>query len=612
MNPKYTREIVEDVQRVKEVYSLNELDTPPENQFDRLTKMASVVCDAPIALISLIDDQRQWFKSKIGIDEDEVDVENTICQYTITGKGLFEIENAKKNEIVANKPFVTEKKGIRFYAGLPIKTKNGFNIGTVCVADSKPKKLSEEQKEVLKLIAEQATGLLERKKENESLKNELSQILNAKLNKTTIKLSQVETDYELLYKEISNSGVLIELDAKGDILRVNDYFQNLTGISCDSIVGESYQVLINEKTSSKEDLFKEALHQNERKTGKIQLTNTSGEEIWLRTSLNPLSNSKGEVRGLLLVAQDITAEIKSQQYLLESKKTAERTNAQKDKFIANMSHEIRTPLNAILGFTELLNHVDNIEQGKEYLKPIKNAGDKLLFIVNDILDLSKIEAGVFQIDQRPFELIKTIEKVFSILHLNAHRKKLDFSFQIDENVPDSLFGDKNRLAQILLNLLNNALKFTDNGFVKLSVSLNGTLDHELTDQVNIQFKVSDTGIGIAKDKLDMIFERFSQEDSQTSVNYGGTGLGLNITKLLVEKQGGSIEVLSEKNRGSDFIFSIPFKLANSSELELEAESSPVHDTQKANVLLCEDNVLNQKLIEAIFSRTNYQLSLIHI
>ena len=231
MNPKYTREIVEDVQRVKEVYSLNELDTPPENQFDRLTKMASVVCDAPIALISLIDDQRQWFKSKIGIDEDEVDVENTICQYTITGKGLFEIENAKKNEIVANKPFVTEKKGIRFYAGLPIKTKNGFNIGTVCVADSKPKKLSEEQKEVLKLIAEQATGLLERKKENESLKNELSQILNAKLNKTTIKLSQVETDYELLYKEISNSGVLIELDAKGDILRVNDYFQNLTGIS---------------------------------------------------------------------------------------------------------------------------------------------------------------------------------------------------------------------------------------------------------------------------------------------------------------------------------------------------------------------------------------------
>jgi signal transduction histidine kinase len=234
-------------------------------------------------------------------------------------------------------------------------------------------------------------------------------------------------------------------------------------------------------------------------------------------------------------------EINAEKALEKAKSLADELNIQKDHFIANISHEIRTPINAVLGFTDLLLDEETDEKKLNYLKSVKTSGDNLLHLINDILDLSKIEAGIFLVDSNSFNLYKTIDNVFSILTLKAQQKNLIFNKSITENVPEFIIGDKNRLTQILINLLGNAIKFTPEGRVNLSVYLE--------NNTTLKFEVTDTGIGIPDDKIKSIFGRFSQAQENTSRQFGGSGLGLNISKLLIEKQGGEIQVESILDKG---------------------------------------------------------------
>ncbi|MDX1603953.1 MAG: ATP-binding protein, partial [Salinimicrobium sediminis] len=292
--------------------------------------------------------------------------------------------------------------------------------------------------------------------------------------------------------------------------------------------------------------------------------------------------------------------------LVRSKELAEKLNIQKDNFIANMSHEIRTPIHAILGFTGLLLEQEEEAGKRNYLESVKTAGDNLLFIINDILDLSKIEAGIIQLDKEPFDLLLTIDKVFSILHLKAHQKKISFKYVVHPKVKCNLVGDKNRLTQILINLLGNAIKFTSSGSVELFIEPKD-LQQNIT---TLKFKIVDTGIGIPEAKRESIFDRFSQADEDTSRNYGGTGLGLNISQQLIHRQGGSIWVESEEGKGSTFIFELPFQISSLKLQPIIEKSTPVLSVKKeGRILLCEDNELNQKLIKAILLEKGYEIDL---
>lgn len=596
-------------ERIKELSFFDILDSTDVKDFEMLTHFTAEICDMPMAWISFIEDEKQFFKATVGIDLEDCSLKDSICQYTISGEQLLEIKDIRNHKYASELKAVTSDEKICFYAGTPIRTQNGKNIGTVCIADYEPRELSSKQRFILNSISKQTVSILEKKRKNEQLKNELAAALKKKLNERTHQLSDKEKEYDLIYNVVSNSGVIIEIDAEGKIRKVNAYFTKLTGIEPQEIVGRDFESLLSDDISSLKESFWNAIDEQERKVSKIKLISKDDEEIWLRTSLNPLLDNDGKVRGVVLVAQDISSEVVAQQRLLEAKKIAEETSIQKDKFIANMSHEIRTPINAIIGFTELLMEENCNEHNENYLNPIKNAGDKLLYIVNDILDLSKIETGVFQIDRRPFNIEEVVQKVFSILELTAHKKKIEFSYEIDEKVPEHVYGDNNRLAQILINLLGNAIKFTDQGFVRLYIE--ETQPSELTapNETNIQFKVSDSGIGISKNSLDKIFDRFSQENRETSVNYGGTGLGLNISQLLVQKQKGELKVFSEKNRGSDFVFNIPYKPVTKISRAYKYENAEEIETSVSKVLLCEDNVLNQNLVKAIVTTTNYELDI---
>ncbi len=289
----------------------------------------------------------------------------------------------------------------------------------------------------------------------------------------------------------------------------------------------------------------------------------------------------------------------------EAKEKAEESTKLKEAFLANMSHEIRTPMNAIIGFSDILSKGNLEEKEMEYVRTIKTAGENLLTIINDILDISKIEAGMMTFEEHTFS-VKDIFKSLSVMLMGkAKEKDLELEFVCGPYVPESLLGDPTRLTQIIINLAGNAIKFTQKGKILVTARVN----QDVHDSVMLEFSVKDTGIGISTDKLEHIFERFRQAESHITRKYGGTGLGLSIAKQLVELQGGKLSVESVFKEGSVFSFSIPYKKSVEVVHTAEAvgEKFNMEALTNLKILLVEDNQLNVKLILSLFSE--YKLNL---
>jgi signal transduction histidine kinase/DNA-binding response OmpR family regulator len=294
--------------------------------------------------------------------------------------------------------------------------------------------------------------------------------------------------------------------------------------------------------------------------------------------------------------------------LNESEKRIKEGAFIKEQFLANMSHEIRTPMNAILGFTNLLKRSDLSSQQTQYVDYIYSSSQNLLTLINDILDLSKIEAGMMQIEQAPFSLNGLISSVKVMFQEKASQKGLLFNISVDPSIHDTLSGDPVRLTQILINLLSNAIKFTDKGFVHLNIFP----VRQTNDLIELQFSIKDSGVGIAPAKKKAIFERFQQAEAETTRRFGGTGLGLAIVKQLVDLQGGSIEVNSEAGKGSEFVVNLPFRpvydYAESFPLSQEQVQNPIFNSR---VLVAEDNIMNQQLIRHLMKQWQMDFVLVN-
>lgn len=333
----------------------------------------------------------------------------------------------------------------------------------------------------------------------------------------------------------------------------------------------------------------------------------------------PYRDVDGSISGVTVIAYDVTEQVLAKHELIVAKDIAEHEKhvaveavQAKQQFLSNMSHEIRTPMNAIIGFTNVLLKTKTDDSQKEYLNAIKVSGDALIVLINDILDLAKVDAGKLTFEQNPFNLFDSISAMLLLFETKVNERNLKIMLDYDPQIPHTLIGDPIRLRQIILNLVGNAVKFTMEGEIMVKV----TLLNIRSEKVNLEFSITDTGIGIPEDKLELIFNNFEQANMNTSSSYGGTGLGLAIVKKFVEMQGGTIFVNSLEGKGSTFGFVLGFN--NKMQIDREEEcllpqhiAIPLKITDKEiKVLVVEDMALNQLLIKIILLEFGFQLDIV--
>jgi PAS domain S-box-containing protein len=310
---------------------------------------------------------------------------------------------------------------------------------------------------------------------------------------------------------------------------------------------------------------------------------------------------------IFLNISDSSPQKSYQQQLIKSREAAEYGKKVKETFLANMSHELRTPVNGIIGLTNMLRKSDVNEQQANLLVMMETSSRSLLGVINDILDISKIEAGKFNIVRTPGNLREIINMVHGLLKFNADEKDIEFTLQIDKGVPEALMVDSLRLNQILMNLLSNSIKFTSHGYVTLKVSML----QELNQKVNLKFTIEDSGIGIPADRLSKIFESFEQAEENTASKYGGTGLGLAIVKKLVELKGGELSVVSKEGKGSEFSFTNWFNITDNPQTKpIVKNDKPLAQFINVKILVAEDNLINQFMLSKILKDWNIAVDVV--
>jgi PAS domain S-box-containing protein len=413
---------------------------------------------------------------------------------------------------------------------------------------------------------------------------------------------------------------LFTISPEGKITDINNASISITEVTREKLIGTDFFEYFTEPDKAR-DIYRQIF--TEGFVADFPLTIRDGKLTDVLFNGSVYKDEKGKVIGVVVVARDITDHNRIEAELMQAKahaelatkiaeeakrkaekatQIAENAVISKQQFLSNMSHEIRTPMNSIIGFTKVMLKTDLTEKQREYLTAIKMSGDLLTVLIDDILDLAKVDAGKMIFEEKPFKMAKSISAMIQLFEPKIQEKNLQLIKKYDNKIPKVLNGDPVRLHQILINLVSNSVKFTSKGKITVGIRLL-TIDE---DKVTIEFKITDTGIGIAEDKIAHIFENFQQATSNTSRLYGGTGLGLAIAKQLAEQQGGSITVKSKINKGTTFSVILPFR-RSSAEIESETEVMDLDvEVKNIKVLVVEDIALNQLLMKTLLDDFGFE------
>lgn len=420
--------------------------------------------------------------------------------------------------------------------------------------------------------------------------------------KIEVKIRKSEEKYRGIIENMDLG--LMEVDRNGIIVRPYPKFCEMTGYQEEELIGKvADEVFLPDHFRQKMEEQDEQRKEGRSGVYEIQIKNKKGKLIWVMIGGAPYYDEFGNMIGSVGIHYDITHQKELQQELEAARLEAERARDTEKDFLANMSHEIRNPINSVVGMTNLLFDTSLDSEQKEYLTNIKYSSDILLSLISDILDLSKITDGKMEPDLQPVDVEELVQSIAQTTEFRLRNSTVSFVLNYDPAIPKYLVSDETFLNQILMNLIGNAVKFTHEG----RITLNADLAEEVDNNIRVIFSVEDTGVGIATDQLENIFERFNQAGKATAGKYGGTGLGLPITKKLVELLNGCIKVQSSKGKGTCFCFQIAFPKVDERTLKTDkvVKWEPAQLHQSLNILIVEDNAVNRLYLERTLSKWGY-------
>ncbi|MDH4383982.1 MAG: PAS domain-containing protein [Caulobacter sp.] len=708
-------------ERLTALERMEVLDSPSEPLFDSLTDLAAQTFKTPIALISLVDQERQWFKACVGLDIDHTARGVSFCQHAILSDQVFVVLDAAHDERFHDNPLVTGSPNIRFYAGAPLITPEGHRLGALCVIDTVARetftdteasrlqaiaksvmqallmRLDVRERERIAVVAEQQNRLLKLAEEMAGVGTwswdvaadrttwsdqvyrihgyepgaeppALQGVLeryhpdDAKVLADHVQRAVAEgRDYELEARIYRPDGSERHIVARGSprrgpsgaVVAILGTFVDVTGLkladenlranearlkylmdqSADLIirvepgkgitwVSPSCRLYGFEPEELIGSLALEFFHPDDRahlqavraarfaglpdppgSTGEYRVRHKDGRWIWVQGNPTLIRRADGQVIEIVTILRDVTAQRDMASALAATRDAAQEAAQVKADFLANMSHEIRTPLTGMLGFAGLLEALEDLSPtAKKYADRIATSGQALLSVVNDILDFSKLDADRIELDTHPFDPEALVAESLELVAAQAAAKGLLVYKDFRGPLPAAVLADSSRVRQVLLNLLTNAIKFTEAGAVTV------TARYQSEDGGRLFLSVTDTGIGVPQDRLNRLFQRFSQVDGSNTRQYGGTGLGLAISKGLVERMGGRIEVESLEGEGSTFWFSIDAPMVELEKAPAAATHQPDDNLATARMLLVDDVAMNRELVRIMLSPFGFDIT----
>ncbi len=583
------------------------LDTPPEENFDRITRIASHVLKVPMCLVSLVDAERQWFKSKYGLDADETPRDVAFCAHAIMMDDVMVVPDATKDSRFRDNPLVQGEPNIRFYAGAPLKSWSGHNVGTLCVIDQQPRQPTPEQQEILedlaKIVVDEMELRLWGKKALDALQEKDRAVDALDAAKRNLEMEVEERAFaqaEIVDRENRARAILdtvldgiITIDDSGDIETVNPAACRIFGYGADEVTGENVKILMPEPFRSAHDGYLRSYIE----TGEAKVIGIGREVVGQRkdgtTFPMELAVSPMMVGDRMMftgVVRDIS----------ERKKIENMKN----EFVSTVSHELRTPLTSIKGALGLLRGGMQAELSDKARRMIDIAyqnSDRLVRLINDILDIEKIEAGMMKYDLVPRSLAGLLTEAVDANtgFADEHGVRIELHDREPGAVVDA---DHDRMIQVLTNLLSNAIKYSPEAGVV-------TVRTDAQDG-RIRVSVSDTGPGIPAKFRDTIFSKFAQADSSDTREKGGTGLGLAISKAIVEEHGGTIGFDTQEGEGTTFHFDLPLAQVRAG-ARAGAPAQEGAATPRPRILVCEDDHDIAELIAMMIEPGGFECDIAH-
>ncbi|RZJ97380.1 MAG: response regulator [Brevundimonas sp.] len=548
---------------------------------DRLVKTACELFDAPIGLVSVYGENGELHRNIVGLDGVDIPQDFHVANALIAmgpGAVLF-VGDARRDPRVDNHPFVTGPLGIRAYAGTTICDPDGVPIGAIGVMDSRVRgDLTPGQKTSLKRLAVMAGDLVQLERAQRE----------SEAKRRTLELAEEMVGVGHFRLDVATG----EVTWSDQIFRIHGFEPGEVDATVESALG-SYHPDDAERVR---DRIAEAIRTGEGYDSRLRLIRKDGAERVARATARCETDASGAVTALFGVFQDVTETARAQAALIEARDLAESHAKAKADFLANTSHELRTPLTSVIGFSTFLGLSQTLsEKERHYVDRIQVASRAVLGVINDVLDYSKLEAGGVELEEAPFAPRAMAETAAAMVEEHCHKTGLTLEIAIDPDVPEALIGDEAHLRQVVVNFLSNAVKFTPSGAVVLSMRMRAG---------RLRVAVTDTGIGIAPEAIDRLFERFTQANGSTTRLYGGTGLGLAISRRLIELMDGRIGADSQVGRGSTFWFEVPLKRVLRRPVRTAA---PMRPSGAGRVLVVDDSAATRRLLTTILSECGLEI-----